>query len=353
MRHEGLRAGIAGCSGYAGGELVRLLAMHPQVQITLLTSRTYAGKTMDAVFPGFAGLDLPVVEVFDPATAASRVDVLFTATENGYAMQHARALLDAGVRVIDISADFRLRDPDVYSQWYRMPHADIGLLQEAVYGLPELTDRAYIASARLVANPGCYPTAAALALAPAVEAGLVRTDNLLIDAKSGVSGAGRSKFGLPYHFAELNEGMKAYGVPSHRHTPEIEQTLSGVAHGSPVRLTFSPSLAPITRGILCCAYADLVKPLSAAELTEVYRTRYGNERFITVREPGDFPSTKATYGVNQCQMAVTVDERTNRMIAVSVIDNLVKGAAGQAVQNMNIMFGFPESEALDLPAVYP
>jgi len=352
MRQRKIHVGIGGASGYAGVELVRLLLQHPDVQITYLSSHTYAGKPMSAAFPGLAAHHLPPLEEFDIQRAAQKTDFLFLAGETGFAMQVAKPLLEAGVRLIDLSADFRLRDPAVYAHWYRREHSAIDLLDEAVYGLPELVPHSQLRQARLLANPGCYPTAAVLALAPVLAQGWVDTESLVIDAKSGVSGAGRSKFGLDYHFAELNESMRAYGVPSHRHTPEIEQMLSEVA-GRAITVTFTPHLIPVTRGILCTAYAKLVRPFSAHELTLHYRRFYQDKTFVVVRDPGDFPATKHASGTNYCHISLTVDERRGQLVVTSVIDNLVKGAAGQAVQNMNLMFGLAESRGLELPPVFP
>lgn len=352
MRKRKYRVGVVGASGYAGGELVRLLLQHPDVQIVYLSSHTYAGKSLAVAFPGFAAYPLPPLEEFDTGRAAQKTDILFLAGETGFAMQVARPLLDAGVRLIDLSADFRLRDPAVYAQWYRREHSARDLLEEAVYGLPELTPHSRLREARLVANPGCYPTAALLALAPALAQGWIDLDSLVIDAKSGVSGAGRSKVSLDYHFAELNESMRAYGVPTHRHTPEIEQMLSTLA-GREVLVTFTPHLIPVTRGILCTAYVQLLRPLSPQELTRYYRQFYQDKTFVVVRDAGDFPSTKHVAGTNYCHLSLTVDERRGRLIVTSVIDNLVKGAAGQAVQNMNLMLGLVESRGLEIPPLFP
>lgn len=352
MRTRKLRVGIGGASGYAGGELVRLLLQHPDVQIAYLSSHTYAGKSIGTVFAGLLSYHLPPLEEFDVERATQKTDILFLAGETGFAMQVAEPLLDAGVRLIDLSADFRLRDPAVYARWYKREHSAIPLLDEAVYGLPELVAHSQLREARLVANPGCYPTAVALALAPVLTQGWVETDSLVIDAKSGVSGAGRSKFGLDYHFAELNESMRAYGVPTHRHTPEIEQMLSEVV-GRTITVTFTPHLIPITRGILCTAYARLSRDLSAQELTRHYRQFYQDKTFVVVRDAGDFPATKQVAGTNYCHISLTVDDRTGRLVVSSVIDNLVKGAAGQAVQNMNLMLGMVESRGLELPPLFP
>lgn len=352
MRHRKIRVGIVGASGYAGGELIRLLTQHPDVRITYLCSHTYAGKDISEAFPGLATHYLPPLEEFEATRAAQKADLLFLAGETGFAMQVARPLLEAGVRLIDLSADFRLRDPAVYAQWYKREHSAIDLLDEAVYGLPELVAHSLIREALLIANPGCYPTSAALALAPVLAQGWAEIGSIVVDSKSGVSGAGRSKFGLDYHFAELNESMRAYGVPTHRHTPEIEQTLSEIA-GAPVQIVFTPHLIPITRGILTTAYARLSRMMSSRDLTVHYRRFYEDKPFVIVREPGDFPATKHVAGTNYCHLSLTVDERTQRLVVTSVIDNLVKGAAGQAVQNMNIMFNLVESRGLEIAPLFP
>lgn len=352
MSDNTFTVGVVGCSGYAGGELTRILATHPNAKITYLTSRTYEGKSMDEVFPGFANIDVPTVEAFDVDTAASKAQFLFLATENGLAMKISPQLLQAGVKLIDLSADFRIRDVAEYELWYGIEHCATELLAEAVYGLPELTDHQAITSARLISNPGCYPTACALALAPAIKLGLIDPASIVIDAKSGVSGAGRSKFSLAYHYAELNEGMKAYGAPNHRHTPEIEQTLSAFS-GERNPLCFCPNLAPMTRGILANCFATLKQSVTAEEATQLYRQFYAGQSFVSVKQPGKFPATKNVSGTNMGQIAMTIDPRTNRLIVSSVIDNLVKGAAGQAVQNFNIMAGLAETTGLMMPAIFP
>ena len=269
-------------------------------------------------------------------------------------MQVVPGLLEAKKKIVDLSADFRLDDPDIYQEWYKAEHTAPHLLEEAVYGLPEI-NRIAIETASLVANPGCHVTAAVLALAPLLDAKIVDTASLIVDSLSGVSGAGRSKFGLDYHFAELNESMRPYGVGGiHRHTPEIEQTLSQVA-GEPITLTFTPHLIPITRGILATSYASL--PLdsqkSSAYFYELYQDFYLGAWFVEVCEPGQYPATKHVYGTNYCHIGLAVDHRTNRVIIVSALDNLVKGAAGQAIQNMNLMCGFDETAGLTMSAVWP
>jgi N-acetyl-gamma-glutamyl-phosphate reductase len=354
---EKLKVGIVGVSGYGGGELARLLAAHPNVQLTYVTSSTYAGKPLRAALPGAAPSDL-VCAVFDSAVCADQCDFVFLAGETGLAMKVAPGLLDAGKKIVDLSADFRLKDPAVYQEWYKAEHTAPQLLAEAVYGLPEL-GRDAITKARLLANPGCHVTAAVLGLAPLLASNAVNHDSLIADSYSGVSGAGRSKFSLDYHFSEVNESMRPYGVGGiHRHIPEIEQTLSTVSdmRGGPIKLTLTPHLAPITRGILTTAYATLAPPelgAGEADLHALYREFYQDAPFVTILEPGQFPATKHVYGTNFCHIGLAVDKRTNRVIVVSAIDNLVKGAAGQAIQNMNLMCGFDETAGLTMGAVWP
>ncbi len=354
-----IRVGIVGVSGYGGGELARLLLAHPSVTLTYVTSGTYAGKPLRAALPGIAPSDL-VCEVFDGAAAANKCDLVFLAGEAGLAMKAAPALLEAGLKIVDLSADFRLKDPAVYQEWYKAEHTAPELLKEAVYGLPEIVGQKPIQEARLVANPGCYPTSAALALAPLLHYKKINPSSIVVDSMSGVSGGGRSKFGLDYHFAEVNESVRPYGVGGvHRHTPEIEQTLSRFTDAA-VTLTFTPHLVPITRGILTTAYASVTdgEDVSkvADDLNDMYEYFYGYRKsnsFVVVLEPGQFPATKHVYGTNFCHIGLAVDKRTNRVIVVSAIDNLVKGAAGQAIQNMNLMCGFDETAGLMMSAVWP
>ncbi len=344
-----LRVGVVGVSGYGGGELARLLLSHPNVQLTYVTSGTYAGKPLRAALPGIGKSEL-ICEAFDLDTCADNCDFLFLAGEAGLAMQLVPDLLAADKKIVDLSADFRLEDPDVYKQWYRAEHTAAHLLDEAVYGMPEI-NRMAIETARLVANPGCHVTAAVLALAPLLNGEAVDPDSLIIDSLSGVSGAGRAKFGLDYHFAEINESMKPYGVGGiHRHTPEIEQALSSVAD-VPVTVTFTPHLVPVTRGILATCYGTLTGP--AEDLRELYAIYYKDAPFVTILDNGQFPATKPVSGTNHCHLGLAVDTRTNRVIVVSAIDNLGKGAAGQAVQNMNLMCGFPETAGLTLASLWP
>jgi len=353
---EPIKVGIVGASGYGGGELARLLFSHPQAQVTYVTSGTYAGKPLHAALPGLRGTGL-VCEVFDAAACADKCDFVFLAGEAGLAMQAAPLLLDAGKHVVDLSADFRLRDAAEYARWYGKPQTAPEWLSQAVYGLPELNKDA-IAEARLVANPGCYPTSAILALAPLVSYGLVKLDTLIVDSMSGASGAGRSKFSLDFHFAEMNESARAYGVGgTHRHTPEIEQALVQVT-GADVKITFTPHLVPITRGILTTAYAALAEPHdsapdTSASLHDIYTEYYQNAPFVAVLDAGQFPATKHVQGTNHCHLGIAVDARAHRVVVVSAIDNLGKGAAGQAIQNMNLMLGLPETTGLTGGALWP
>ncbi|MGH8581422.1 MAG: N-acetyl-gamma-glutamyl-phosphate reductase [Gammaproteobacteria bacterium] len=336
-----IQAGIVGGSGYTGVELLRLLAQHPAVRVSCITSRAESGKRVAEVFPNLRGhVDLCFVSPDLAALAAC--DVVFFATPNGTAMTMVPGLLGAGVRVIDLSADFRLKDPGLWRQWYGAEHAAPELLTEAAYGLPEWY-RAAIRQARLVANPGCYPTAVTLGLAPLLAEGLVREDSLIADAKSGLSGAGR-KAAVATLLAEASDSLKAYGVPGHRHHPEIVQNLRGIAASAHLDLVFVPHLTPMVRGIHATLYAELRQP--DADLQAVFAQRYADEPFVDVMPPGSHPETRSVRGVNQCRIAVHRPSGGRRVVVLSVIDNLVKGAAGQAIQNMNIMLGLDETAGL-------
>lgn len=341
-----MRVGIVNVTGYAGVELARLLLRHPAAEIVEVTGRSQAGQRLDEVFPHL-GLDM----VIQPELS-EKVDVAFLALPHKASAEAAIPLLEAGVRVIDISADFRLKDAAVYQQWYSHEHPAPELLSEAVYGLPELY-REQVKTARLIANPGCYPTSAILGLAPAL--GLIEPD-IIIDSKSGVSGAGRS-LSLTNHFSEANENVQAYALGGHRHLPEISQELAAArvralgSQGDGLRITFVPHLIPMTRGILTTAYARLRKPMSQDDVRALYEDFYAGETFVRVTKAP--PQTKQTWGSNMCLVYPTVDPRTQRLVVVSCIDNLVKGAAGQAIQNMNLMFGLPEGEGLLNAPIYP
>ncbi|MDA8097670.1 MAG: N-acetyl-gamma-glutamyl-phosphate reductase [Desulforudis sp.] len=345
-----INVGIIGATGYTGAELVRLLGRHPQAKLVGLTSRTYRGEPYWRVYPhlnDYVDLDC---EELDLVQLVSRTDVVFTALPHGHSMDVAREVLRQGKKLVDLGADFRLRQSRVYEQWYGVTHTATELLNEAVYGLPELY-RESITEARLVANPGCYPTASILALAPLLCKGLVYQNSIIVDAKSGVSGAGR-QFSLKGHFAETNENFQAYNVAAHRHTPEIEQELSLLA-GAELLINFTPHLVPMTRGILATVYVNLKNYFDREELYTVFAEFYRDEPFVRVLPPGVLPQTKAVAGSNHCDIGIVSDSRTNRAIILSAIDNLVKGASGQAIQNMNLLFGLDETTGLMYPGLYP
>jgi len=346
MQNNKIRIGIVGGTGYTGVELLRLLAIHPHAELTCITSRGEAGLRVSEMFPSLRGyVDLAFT---DPAQADLKsCDVVFFATPNGIAMQQTRELLGAGVRVIDLAADFRIKDVVVWEKWYGMTHACPDLIAEAVYGLPEL-NRSQIATARLIANPGCYPTAVQLGFLPLLKAGVVDETALIADAKSGVSGAGR-KAEVHALFAEAGDNFKAYGVGGHRHLPEISQGLR-LMSDKPVGLTFVPHLTPLIRGIHATLYARLDKDV---DLQSLFEQHYRNERFVDVLPAGSHPETRSVRGSNQCRIAVHRPQGGNTVVVLSVIDNLVKGAAGQAVQNMNIMFGLPEATGLEVVPLLP
>jgi N-acetyl-gamma-glutamyl-phosphate reductase len=344
-----VRVAVVGATGYTGFELVALLQHHHKVEITTITSQSYTGKRIDEIFPALSGTCSLLCEPMDIARLVERADCLFVALPHKTAMEVVEPLVRAGKRVVDLSADFRFQDPTVYENWYQ-EHTAKGLLAEAVYGLPELhADR--IRSARLVGNPGCYPTGVILAVAPLLKAGVVDPDSLIADCKSGVSGAGRAPT-LTTHFCEANEGLKAYKVAEHRHGPEIEQELSIVA-GRPIKIVFTPHLVPMTRGILTTLYANVVKKVNDDDIQEIYSDAYGNAPFVRMSYPGQLPSTLYVRGTNYCDIGYRLDERTGRIIAISAIDNLIRGASGQAICNMNLMFGFAQEEGLRLRAWQP
>jgi len=341
-----IKVGVVGGTGYTGVELLRLLARHPGAQLHAITSRGDAGMPVSDMFPSLRGrVNLRFVA---PAEAAlDQCDVVFFATPNGIAMQQATELVDSGVRVIDLAADFRIRDIAEWEKWYGMQHAAPALVAEAVYGLPE-RNREQIRDARVLANPGCYPTAVQLGFLPLIESGAVDLSHLVADAKSGVSGAGR-KAEVHTLFAEAADSFKAYGVPGHRHLPEIRQGLTGMA-GKPVGLTFVPHLTPMIRGIHATLYARLTRDV---DIQALFEERYRNEPFVDVMPAGSHPETRSVRASNLCRIAVHRPQGGDVVVVLSVIDNLVKGAAGQAVQNMNIMFGLDELLGLDVVPVSP
>jgi N-acetyl-gamma-glutamyl-phosphate reductase len=341
-----MRVGILNVTGYAGAETVRILMRHPEVKVTSVTGRSAVGQKLGDVFPHLAGLDLTI----EPELGD--VDFVISALPHKASAEAVAPLVARGLRVVDISADFRLKSPQAYEEWYETPHPAPNLLEEAVYGLTEL-HRKEVASARVVANPGCYPTSIILAVFPALKEGVI-DGQIIADSKSGVSGAGRS-LSLFTHFSEVNENVQAYGLKGHRHLPEIIQELEPVA-GPNLTVTFVPHLIPMTRGILSTCYAplkqDLGDPAAAnRRLRELYLDYYGREPFVKVVSAP--PQTKHTLGNNDCLIYPCVDPRANRLIVVSCLDNLVKGAAGQAVQNMNVMLGLPETMGLEQVALYP
>ncbi len=345
-----VRVAIAGASGYTGFELIRILCRHPEAEVKAITSRGEAGRRLDAVYPALRGhCDLMFQEP-DPDMLAADADLVFTALPHQAAMDVVPELLARGVKVVDLSADYRFRDARVYEEWYQA-HKTPELLAEAVYGLPELY-REKIRTARLVGNPGCYPTSVILAAAPVLGGGLIAPQTIIADSKSGVSGAGRGA-SLATHFCEVSEGFKAYKVAEHRHTPEMEQELGNLA-GEPVRISFTPHLVPMSRGILSTVYATVKDGVSPSDVSEAYEAFYRNERFVRLcGGKGALPTTLQVRGSNYCDLAWRLDERTRRLIVVSVIDNLTRGASGQAVCNMNIMSGLPESLGLDFAPWQP
>ena len=342
-----IKVGVVGGTGYTGVELLRLLVNHPDVELRVITSRSESGRKVAELFPnlrGFTDIEFTVPD----AGELEQCELVFFATPNGTAMTMVPRLLEAGVRVIDLAADFRLADAAVWEQWYGMPHACPEFLREAVYGLTEV-NRDAVAGARLVANPGCYPTAVQLGLLPLLEAGVVATDNIIADAKSGVSGAGR-KAATGTLLCEASENFKAYAVDGHRHLPEIRQGLERVT-GKPVGLTFVPHLTPMIRGIHATLYTTAVD--TDMDLQLLFETRFRDEAFVDVLPAGSHPETRSVRGANHCRIAVHRPQQAKTVVVLSVIDNLVKGAAGQAVQNMNVMFGLPEAAGINGVALLP
>ena len=344
-----IKVGIVGGTGYTGVELLRLLAAHPEVEIQAITSRSEKGLPVADMYPNLRGhLDIAFSE--PDMAVLTKCDLVFFATPNGIAMTMARELVEAGVKVIDLAADFRIKDIAEWSKWYGMEHACPDLVEKAVYGLPEV-NREEVKNAQLIANPGCYPTAVQLGFLPLIENGLIDTDNLIADAKSGVSGAGRGAAVATLQ-AESSESFKAYGVGGHRHLPEIKQGLA-LANNANVGLTFVPHLVPMIRGIHATCYAKLKDKDMASQLQALYEKHYADEVFVDVMPAGSFPETRSVKGANNCRIAIHVPQDGDTVVILSVIDNLVKGAAGQAVQNMNIMFGLKEDAGLTAIALVP
>lgn len=345
-----IKAGIIGATGYAGGELVRILSGHPDVEIVWYGSRSYIDQKYADVYRNmFRIVDAACMDD-NMEELAEEADVIFTATPQGFCASVISEEILSKTKIVDLSADFRIKDVKTYEKWYGIEHKSPQFIEEAVYGLCEV-NREDVKSARLVANPGCYTTCSILTAYPLAKEGIIDMDTLIIDAKSGTSGAGRGAK-VQNLFCEVNENMKAYGVASHRHTPEIEEQL-GYAAGKPVVLSFTPHLVPMNRGILATEYAKLTRDVSWEDVKAVYDKYYGNEKFIRVLDRNVCPETKWVEGSNYVDIGFKIDPRTNRIIMMGAIDNLVKGAAGQAVQNMNLMFGLKESEGLELVPMFP
>ena len=345
-----IKAGIIGATGYAGGELARLLLQREDVQILWYGSRSYVGQNYARVYPNLFQIVEDSCQDDSLKELADRADVVFTATPQGFCASIIEEEILSKVKVIDLSADFRIKDQEVYEKWYKLEHKSPQFLGEAVYGLPEV-NREKIREARLIANPGCFPTCSFLAVYPLVKEGLVDPNTLIIDAKSGTSGAGRGAK-MDNLYCEVNESIKAYGVGTHRHTPEIEEQLSYAA-GKPVTISFTPHLVPMNRGILVTAYASLNGKVTEEEARAAYEKYYRDEYFVRLLEPGAVPQTRWVEGSNFADVNFKIDPRTGRVVMMGVIDNMVKGAAGQAVQNMNLMFGLPEETGLKQIPMFP
>lgn len=345
-----IRVAILGATGYGGVELLRFLAVHPAARVVAVSSESTAGEPLAKSYPHLAELELTLLPAAE-ARFAGDPQVVFCALPNGQAMKLAPELLQRGIAVIDLSADYRLKDPKTYQQYYGVEHASPELLAQAAYGIPELY-REEICATKLIANPGCYPTSALLALVPLLRAGAIRAQGIIVDSKSGVSGAGRRTLDTAHLYAEANEDVSAYKVGVHRHQPEIEQQLSGAGAGEAM-INFTPHLIPMTRGIFTTAYAELTREATTTDVLDIYRQAYAGSPFVRVLDEKTLPHTKWCYGSNRAFVTARVDARTGRVITLSTIDNLGKGMAGQAIQNMNLLFGLPENTGLEMPAVYP
>jgi N-acetyl-gamma-glutamyl-phosphate reductase len=345
-----IKIAICGGSGYTGIELLRILSNHPRAAVTAVTSEKSAGRNISELFPHLHHYSAMDYEPLNKEKLLDKAEIFFLALPHGASQETVNFFFRNGKKVIDLSADYRLSDPKTYAQWYGIAHDFTGTLKKAVYGLPEL-HRKKIAKAMLIANPGCYPTSAILGLMPAIKKKLVDVSSLVVDSKSGTSGAGR-KADVAVSFCEVNEGFKAYGIGTHRHTPEIEQELSALA-GEKIVLNFTPHLLPLDRGILATIYARMNRRISQEGVLEIYKGAYAGEPFVKVLDSGLYPNLKNVRGTNFCEIGLKLNERTNTLIIVSAIDNLVKGASGQAVQNMNIMAGLDETAGLTAPALFP
>lgn len=346
-----INVGIVGSTGYTGTELIRFLAKHPEVKIAGVTSQSYVGQRYSDIFPNTEGfIDLECEEQ-DMEVLLAKSDVIFTALPHGVSMEVVAVAEAKGKKVIDLGADYRFDSVKVYEEWYKVQHKTPELAEKAVYGLPEI-HRQDIKGSQVVGNPGCYPTSIILGLAPLLKNNLIKTETLIIDSKSGVSGGGRG-LNLGFHYAECNENLKAYNIGAHRHTPEIEQELGKLA-GKELTVSFTPHLIPMTRGILSTIYASLHNAETSTEkILALYRDFYKQEFFVRIHPEGRYPQTKYVYGSNFCDIGIKFDARTGRVVVVSVIDNLVKGAVGQAIQNMNLLFELPEKTGIDYPGMWP
>ncbi|MBS4207406.1 N-acetyl-gamma-glutamyl-phosphate reductase [Bacillus sp. FJAT-50079] len=344
-----MRAGVIGATGYGGAELLRILHTHPHLKATSVYSSSQQGSFITGHYPHLQGIVPLRLEEIDPGKVAKETDIVFLAVPTGIASELAPQLLKEGCTVIDLSGDFRLKNSDEYENWYKKKPAPSDWVEKAIYSIPEF-HREQVKEANFISNPGCYPTATLLGLAPLAQSGLLVEDSIIIDAKSGVSGAGQTA-SLGTIYSELNENFKIYKVNQHQHIPEIEQVLQSWGLHSPI--TFSTHLVPMTRGIMATIYGSVKKEMTEADVYELYKNHYENEPFIRVREKGVFPATKEVSGSNYCDIGITLDERTGRVTIVSVIDNLMKGAAGQAIQNANILLGFEETAGLTMSPLYP
>jgi N-acetyl-gamma-glutamyl-phosphate reductase len=345
-----IKVAIAGASGYAGGEALRLLVTHPGVEVVAATSEKSAGTPVSTTFPALSGLTDLIYETLDSEKLAKKAEVVFLALPHKTSAPVAAMIHEKGKKIIDLSADFRLKDAGVYKKWYGEEHSYPELIKNAIYGLPEIKGKK-IKGKNIVSNPGCYPTGAILGLAPLIEEEIINLKGIVIDSKSGVTGAGRSP-DIGYLFSEVNEGVKAYKVGVHRHTPEIEQELSLLA-GEKVAVSFTPHLIPMDRGILTTIYTSIKKDTDDLSLLSRYKRYYSGRIFIRILDQGRFPYTKDVRGTNFCNIGLKVDNRVGRIIVITAIDNLGKGAAGQAIQNMNIMMGLDEKEGLLFPGLFP
>lgn len=350
MSRDKVKVAIVGSTGYGGVELIRFLLGHPEVEIVSVISASSAGVPISDGFPHLSEIVTQDLDGVNPSEIAEKADVVFTATPSGVSTKLVPQLLEVGLKVIDLSGDFRIKDGATYEAWYKHEAPESKLLEQAVYGLSEIYGNDVVGK-DLISNPGCYPTATLLGLIPALKAGWIDPASIIIDAKSGVSGAGRGT-SLTNHYAEINENFKAYKVNKHQHIPEIEQVLTHI-HGEQVIVTFTTHLAPMTRGIMSTMYAGLKETLTVTDFIELYRQYYEGRPFVRIREAGKWPATKEVFGSNYCDIGFAVDERTGRVTIISVIDNVVKGAAGQAIQNLNLMMGWDETTGLKLSPVYP